>query len=226
MAGKKGRLQCWQEGKGGGSTGREVRRIRREGREEDQQGGKRGGSAGNGVGPAGKGPGSTGKGVGLIGLGRRWQKGKEGGPQGRKGGFWQGREEFRRKSKRLPWLSEVIKLLPACKNKKHQKKEKKRPLCSKRLPWPLPVLSLSSAVVDLLPACKNKKTPGKGKRREHCTAKQLPQRIPPLLSLSAVIELLPACKNKKHQEKAKGETVEQQNVAMANTSGVIVVGSH
>ena len=81
-------------------------------------------------------------------------------------------------------------------------------------------------VILLLPAFQKQKNTRKGKRREHCTAKQLPQRIPPLLSLSAVIELLPACKNKKHQEKAKGETVEQQNVAMANTSGVIVVGSH
>ncbi len=57
-------------------------------------------------------------------------------------------------------------------------------------------------------------------------SKGLPWPLPLLSSLSAVVELLPACKNKKQQKKAEGETIVQQEVAMADTCIVVIISSH
>ncbi len=96
---------------------------------------------------------------------------------------------------------------------------------SKRLTWPIPALSSLLAAVKLLPAFQEKENTRKRQKERPLCSKRLPWPLPQLSSLSAVVKLLPACKNKKHQEKAKGETVVQQGVAMAITSVVIIVSS-
>jgi len=100
------------------------------------------------------------------------------------------------------------------------KRPKERPLCSKRLPRPLPALLLLSAVIKLLPASNNKKTPGKSKRRVAMAVSS----VVIIVGSRQVAACLP--KKEKYQERKKEKPLHSKRLprmlpALSSSSAVV-----